>query len=333
MKNILVTGGAGYIGSHACKAMSKKGFNPVTYDNLGLGNRDFVKWGPLIIGDTHDSEKVAATIREYNIDAVMHFAAFAYVGESVADPAKYYDNNVLGTLGLLNGMREAGCQNIVFSSTCAVYGEPEQVPISEATPCAPVNSYGRSKLFCEGILADYARAYGLKYVALRYFNASGDDVDSEVGEDREIETHLIPRAMMALQGYVDDFQVFGSDFPTEDGTAVRDYIHVMDLAAAHVQALDYLNKGGKSDIFNLGIGKGYSVGQVLSKINEVSGLNLPAPKGDRRPGDPALLVADASKARAVLGFDPQYSDLETIVQTAWQWHLKTHPRRNDTSVA
>jgi UDP-arabinose 4-epimerase len=327
MKNILVTGGAGYIGSHACKVLKENGYNPITYDNLCLGNKDFVKWGPLVIGDTHDSEKVAATIKEYNIDAVIHFAAFAYVGESVSDPAKYYYNNVEGTLGLLNGMRAAGCDKIVFSSTCAVYGEPEIVPINEQTPKAPVNSYGRSKLFCEGILADYARAYDLKYVALRYFNASGDDWDGQVGENREIETHLIPRAMMALQGYIDDFAVFGSDFPTKDGTAVRDYIHVLDLAKAHILALEYIAKEQKCGIFNLGVGTGYSVAEVLEKINEISGKQLPAPKGDRRPGDPPELVADASLARETLGFNPVNSSLDDIIKSAWNWHQKVHPAK------
>lgn len=328
MKNILVTGGAGYIGSHACKALKAAGYTPVTYDNLCLGKRDFVKWGPLVIGETGDSAKVAETIKAHDISAVMHFAAFAYVGESVTHPAKYYENNVVGTLGLLNGMREAGCDRIVFSSTCAVYGDVTTTPISETTPCDPVNSYGRSKLFCEGIIRDYARAYGLKHVILRYFNASGDDADGDVGEDREIETHLIPRAMMALQGYINDFAVFGSDFPTPDGTAIRDYIHVADLAQAHVLALSHLIKGGDNGTFNLGVGQGYSVAEVLSKIVEVSNRELPAPRGERRAGDPAALVADAALARKVLGFDPVNSDLDTIVRTAWNWHLKTHPIRN-----
>lgn len=329
-KSILVTGGAGYIGSHACKALSRAGYTPVTFDNLCLGYESFVKWGPLVRGDTHDSDLIARTIREYDIASVMHFAAFAYVGESVTDPAKYYENNVVGTLGLLNGMRAAGCDQLVFSSTCAVYGEPEAQPISEATPTRPVNPYGRSKLICEGMLADFAAAYGLNYTALRYFNASGDDADGEVGENREIETHLIPRAMMALQGYIDDFQVFGSDFPTPDGTAIRDYIHVADLADAHVAALRRMEAGAKgAAIFNLGVGHGYSVSEVLSMIAEVSGREMAAPTGGRREGDPAALIADASLARREIGFDPVRSDLRTIVSTAWNWHQKTHPRRND----
>ena len=331
-KRILVTGGAGYIGSHACKALHRAGYVPVTLDNLSLGHERFVKWGPLVRGDTHDSELVAATIRAHEVDAVLHFAAFAYVGESVEDPARYYRNNVVGTLGLLDGMRAAGCGRLVFSSTCAVYGEPDVQPISERTATRPVNPYGRSKLVCEGILADYASAYGLDYVALRYFNASGDDPDGEVGEDRAVETHLIPRAIMALQGHVDDFRVFGADFPTPDGTAIRDYIHVVDLAEAHVLALRRLLEGVRGgSVFNLGIGRGYSVREVLAMIAEVSGRPLEAPRGERRPGDPAELVADASLAARELGFAPSHSDLRNIVVTAWNWHRQAHPRRDDSS--
>ncbi len=329
MATILVTGGAGYIGSHACKALRRAGHVPVTYDNLCLGNERYVRWGPLVRGDTRDSALVRRTIEEHDIAAVMHFAAFAYVGESVSDPAKYYDNNVTGTLGLLEGMRAGGCDTLVFSSTCAVYGEPEALPIVETTPTRPVNPYGVTKLICEGMIADFAPAYGLNYTTLRYFNASGDDPDAETGEDRAIETHLIPRAMMALQGYVDDFQVFGSDFPTPDGTAIRDYIHVTDLATAHVQALHRLLDGARGgSTFNLGVGQGYSVGEVLRMIADVSGRTIEAPRGGRRAGDPAQLVADASLARSALGFAPSHSDLRTIVSTAWNWHVRTHPRRN-----
>ncbi len=327
MKNILVVGGAGYIGSHTCKVLRARGYNCIVYDNLSLGHRDFVKWGELVEGDIRDSAKVKETIETYKIDAVIHFAAFAYVGESVTDPAKYYENNIVGTLGLLNGMLGTSCKTIVFSSTCAVYGEPTDERISEQTPCAPVNPYGRTKLICEGILADFARAYGLKYTALRYFNACGDDPDGEVGEDRAIETHLIPRALMALQGHVDDFEVFGSDFPTPDGTAIRDYIHVMDLANAHILAVERLLDGGSNEIFNLGTGNGYSVGEVLNVISKITGRTMAAPKGGRRPGDPAKLVADARKAQDGLGFAPAYSDMETIIKTAWDWHVKTHPAK------
>jgi UDP-arabinose 4-epimerase len=325
---ILVTGGAGYIGSHACKALSRAGFVPVTYDNICLGHEEYVQWGPLVRGDTQDSDLVRQTIEDHGIEAVIHFAAYAYVGESTTDPARYYANNVGGTLGLLNGMRAAGCDKLVFSSTCAVYGEPGPEPISERTPPNPVNPYGKTKLVCEGMLADFAAAYGLDYTALRYFNASGDDADGDVGEDREIETHLIPRAMMAVLGYVDDFQVFGSDFDTPDGTAIRDYIHVTDLADAHVLALQRMRDGARGGAtFNLGVGTGYSVGDVLRMISEVSGRPLAAPRGARRPGDPAQLIADAALARSEIGFAPAHSDLRTIVSTAWNWHVRTHPQR------
>lgn len=332
-EKILVVGGAGYIGAHTCKALKTAGYTPVVYDNLCLGHRDFVRWGPLVEGDIRDSDAVKAAIEAHDCKAVMHFAAFAYVGESVTDPAKYYENNVIGTLGLLDGMRKAGCDKLVFSSTCAVYGEPGTLPITENTLPAPVNPYGRSKLMCESILTDYAHAYDINFTALRYFNASGDDADSEIGELREVETHLIPRALMALQGYIDDFQVFGSDFPTPDGTAIRDYIHVSDLADAHVAALGRLLKGAKGGaIYNLGIGHGYSVGDVLAMIADVTGQSLPAPRGDRRPGDPAQLVADAAKARAELGFAPRHSDLRNIIETAWRWHQHAHPKRNQQTL-
>ena len=270
-KNVLVTGGAGYIGSHTCKALWRQGYTPVTFDNLSLGHKDFVRWGPLITGDTHDSSAVTRAISEYDICAVIHFAAFAYVGESVSDPAKYYYNNVGGTLGLLSGMQAADCNKLVFSSTCAVYGEPTSLPIVETTPTIPVNPYGRSKLYCENILRDYESAYGLNSIILRYFNASGDDPDGQIGELREVETHLIPRAMMAIQGHVSNFQVFGSDFPTRDGTAIRDYVHVSDLADAHVLAVRRLLEGERGGTYNLGVGAGYSVGEVLGMISEVSG--------------------------------------------------------------
>jgi len=227
---VLVAGGAGYVGSHTCKALAQAGFFPVVLDNLSTGHQAFVRWGPLVRADLHDSEAVADTIRWHDCAAVLHFAAFAYVGESVSDPAKYYDNNVAGTLSLLNGMRAAGCDKLVFSSTCAIYGQPAQLPIREETPADPINPYGASKLMVERILADFRPAYGLRSTALRYFNACGADPDTEIGELRDPETHLIPRAMMALQGHIEDFAVFGTDFPTPDGTAVRDYIHVADAA-------------------------------------------------------------------------------------------------------
>lgn len=325
---VLVAGGAGYVGSHACKALAQAGFRPVVLDNLSTGHRDFVRWGPLVQADLHDTATVADTIRQHGCVAALHFAAFAYVGESVTDPAKYYDNNVAGTLALLHGMRTAGCDALVFSSTCAVYGQPTQVPINEATPPDPINPYGASKLMVERILADFRPAYGLRSIALRYFNACGADPDGEIGELRDPETHLIPRAMMALQGHIDDFAVFGSDFATPDGTAIRDYIHVAALAEAHVAALRRLLDGSPGGVFNLGTGRGYSVKQVLQAIEQETGERLPGVMGARRPGDPAELVADPARARQELGFDPTHSDLDSIVRTAWAWHRRAHPRRN-----
>lgn len=325
---VLVVGGAGYVGGHTCKALARAGYRPVVFDNLSTGHRDFVRWGPLVRGDIHDTAAVASAIGQHGCAAVLHFAALACVGESMASPAAYYDTNVAGTLSLLDGMRAAGCGTLVFSSTCAVYGQPEQMPIREATPRDPVNPYGASKLMVERILADYGAAYGLRSVALRYFNACGADEEGELGELRDPETHLIPRAMMALQGYLSDFAVFGADFPTPDGTAVRDYIHVADLAEAHVAALGLLLGGHAGGAFNLGTGRGLSVAEVLGAIERVTGERLPAATGARRPGDPATLVADPSLARTALGFEPRRSDLDTIVRTAWAWHRRAHPRRN-----
>jgi UDP-glucose-4-epimerase GalE len=275
-----------------------------------------------------DHEAIERACKEWHVNSVIHFAAYAYVGESVVDPAKYYQNNVSGTLALLEGMRRANVFHIVFSSTCAVYGQPEQIPISESAPVNPINPYGASKLMVERILADYAHAYGLKWTALRYFNACGADLDGELGELRDPETHLIPRALMALQGYIEDFQVFGTDYPTTDGTAVRDYIHVVDLAQAHKAALEALWAEGPSGPMNLGIGKGYSVKEVLDRIRAVTGRNLPNATGPRRQGDAAVLIADASLAARRIGFRPQHSDLDTILATAWTWHQKAHPARN-----
>ena len=280
---VLVAGGAGYVGSHACKALAQAGFQPVVLDNLSTGHEDFVRWGPLVRADLHDTAAVADAIRRHGCAAVLHFAAFAYVGESVTDPAKYYDNNVAGTLSLLRGMRAAGCEALVFSSTCAIYGQPAQVPISEETPPDPINPYGASKLMVERILADFRPAYGLRSIALRYFNACGADPDAEIGELRDPETHLIPRAMMALQGHIDDFAVFGSDFPTPDGTAIRDYIHVADLADAHVAALERLLAGDAGGVFNLGTGRGYSVQQVLQR-DRAGGGRTPAGRGGAAAG-------------------------------------------------
>ena len=257
--NVLVTGGAGYVGAHACKALARAGYTPFVYDNLSTGHESFVRWGALIKGDIRDHATLREVILACDIEAVLHFAACAYVGESVINPQKYYDNNVVGTLSLLRAMLETDTSTIVFSSSCAIYGEPEQVPIVEDAAKQPVNPYGASKLMIERVLSDYTRAYGLQSVALRYFNAAGADPECEVGELRDPETHLIPRAMMAIQGYLNDFAVFGSDYPTPDGTAIRDYIHVADLAEAHVAALRGLQRGGPNGAYNLGTGRGYSV--------------------------------------------------------------------------
>lgn len=321
---ILVTGGAGYIGAHVCKALSIAGFLPVAFDNLSTGHRSFVKWGPLIEGDVREADKVRDAIESTKAAAVMHFAASAYVGESVVDPLKYFENNVSGTTALLKGMVAAGCLKIVFSSTCAVYGQPDVMPIREHTPTRPINSYGTSKLMAENILEYCRNALGLNYMALRYFNACGADPDGDVGELRDPETHLIPRAMMYLLGHVGDFRIFGSDFDTPDGSAIRDYIHVSDLADAHVAALRLLLGEGGTYTFNLGTGQGHSVRDVLDAISAVSKRTLPALCGARRPGDPAVLVADASYARSELQFEPKLSSLKTIVETAWAWHCRAH---------
>ena len=325
---VLVTGGAGYVGAHTCKALARSGFRPVVFDNLSTGHESFVRWGPLVKGDVRNAAAVAGAIRAHHAQAVLHFAACAYVGESVTDPQKYYENNVGGTLSLLRAMLQEGCRKFVFSSTCATYGEPEEIPIRETTPQNPVNPYGASKLIVERILRDYGNAFGLRSIALRYFNAAGADPDSEIGELRDPETHLIPRAMMAVQGYLSNFAVFGSDYETPDGTAIRDYIHVSDLADAHVAALKRLLVGGESGAFNLGTGRGHSVKEVLAAIAAETREAMAVPTGPRRPGDPPELIADASLARAELGFDPRLSDLPTIVRTAWAWHLRAHPRRN-----
>ena len=273
---ILVTGGAGYVGAHTCKALRRSGYMPVVFDNLSTGHRSFVRWGPFVQGDIRDHAAVLDAINYCKPKAVLHFAALSSVGESVSDPPKYYDNNVVGSLSLLRAMLDGGCRKLVFSSSCAVYGEPSEMPIRETSPLNPVNPYGASKMMVERILADYGRAYELQSIALRYFNASGADPDGELGELRDLETRLIPRAMMAIQGHISDFAVFGTDYDTPDGTAIRDYIHVSDLADAHVLALRRLIAGGAGGAFNLGTGQGYSVKQVLDAIAAETGRRLPA---------------------------------------------------------
>jgi UDP-glucose-4-epimerase GalE len=324
---ILVTGGAGYIGAHCCKALAEAGYLPVCFDNLSTGHRDFVNWGPLVVGDVGDTQAVADAIVAHEVVAVMHFAAFSQVGESVIDPQKYYLNNLCGTLSLLKAMLERKCTRLVFSSTGAVYGDAARDPIKEDAAGATVNPYGSSKWTIERVLGDYRRAYGLNSFCLRYFNACGADSSGAIGEFRDPETHLIPRAMMALQGYVQDFAIFGDDFDTPDGTAIRDYIHVVDLAAAHVLALDALLKGAAGGSYNLGTGSGYSVREILTVIERETGLKMPLITKPRRAGDPPILVADPSAARNDLGFVPRCSDIATIVKSAWAWHQSTHPRK------
>jgi UDP-arabinose 4-epimerase len=325
--SILVTGGAGYIGAHCCKALSEAGFKPVSFDNFSTGHPQFVKWGPLIKGDVRDSEAVLQALRQHDATAVMHFAASSAVGESVANPEKYYANNVTGMLSLLRAMREYKCDRLVFSSTGAVYGDASPKPISEAAPCDPVNPYGASKRMIERILADYHSAYQLRSISFRYFNASGADAAAQIGELRDSETHLIPRAMMRLQGHVAEFSVFGTDYDTPDGTAIRDYIHVSDLAAAHVLGLQVLADGHRGGVYNLGTGSGYSVKEVLSAIAEETGKEVPFDVRERRPGDPPVLVANPKAVESELGFRPRQSDLQTIIRSAWSWHRKVHPAK------
>jgi len=323
---VLVTGGAGYIGSHACRALTAAGYQPVVYDNLSTGHRSFVS-GPLVTGDLLDGAMLARAFADHKITAVMHFAAASLVGESMTDPQKYYINNVQGTLSLLQAMRNAGCHRIVFSSTGAVYGNADSKALPEDFPCAPINPYGASKLMIERMLADYRTAYGFGAFCLRYFNASGADPAGGIGEMRDNETHLIPRAMMALQGHV-EFAVFGNDYDTPDGTAIRDYIHVTDLAAAHLAALKLLEQGHAGGSFNLGTGSGFSVREILDAIRLETGREVPHTVKPRRAGDPTYLVADPSAARKVLNFVPRHSDLPTVIRTAWAWHQKAHPFRS-----
>src|SRR3954462_2435362 len=328
---VLVTGGAGYIGSPACPALTAAGYQPVVYDNLSTGHRGFVA-GPLVTGDLLDGATLARAFAEHKITAVMHFAAASLVGESMTDPQKYYINNVQGTLSLLQAMRNAGCHRIVFSSPGAVYGNADSKELPEDFPCAPINPYGASKWMIERMLADYRAAYGFGAFALRYFNASGADPDGGIGELRDNETHLIPRAMMALQGHLADFAVFGEDYDTPDGTAVRDYIHVSDLAAAHVLALKLLLQGHGGGAYNLGTGIGFSVREILLAIAAETGRAVPHVIKPRRPGDPAWLVADPTAARETLQFRPVHSDLVNIVRTAWAWHQKAHPLKMDAAI-
>lgn len=325
MKTILVTGGAGYIGCHACKALALAGYTPVTYDNLIYGHPWAVRWGPLVEGDILDRAQLDKVIKRYNPSAVMHFAAFAYVGESVQEPAKYYRNNVSGSLALLEAMVEHGIDKFIFSSTCATYGVPNQIPITEDHPQNPINPYGSSKLMVEQIMQDFSAAYNLHSIALRYFNAAGADEAGEAGEDHDPETHLIPLVLDVAAGRRKNITVFGSDYDTEDGTCIRDYIHVSDLADAHILALQALENGAESTSYNLGNGKGFSVQQVIDTALRVTGRDIPVIMGERRSGDTARLVGNAGWISHSLGWAPIYPDLESIIQTAWHWHQKHFP--------
>ncbi len=324
MSTIFVTGGAGFIGSHVCKSLVARGHLPVVFDNLSTGNADAVQWGPFCKGDVRDSAALRVALETHRPEAIIHFAASAYVGDSIFDPSGYYSNNVHGMQTLLDCAVATGVRKLVFSSSCATYGVPEQLPISETTRQSPINPYGRTKLVCEFMLEDFARAYGVDFVILRYFNASGADLDGALVERHNPETHLIPRALMAAYGIIDRLDVFGNDFPTPDGTCVRDYIHVADLADGHIKALDFLKDGRKNDHFNLGTGEGRSNLEIIRGIERVTGRKLPYAMLPRREGDPPALVANVAKAACALNFTARYSDLDTIVATAAASIRKVH---------
>ena len=321
MKNhILVTGGAGYIGSHTCKVLAEAGYIPIAYDNLSTGNRWSVKWGPLVEADLADGVLLREVIRKYSVSAVVHFAANAYVGESVVNPRKYFENNASNTLNLLGAMLDTGINHIVFSSTCATYGIPDRIPISERETQQPINPYGESKLFIERVLRWYSNAYDLNWIALRYFNAAGADLGGEIGEHHDPETHLIPLVIQSAMGVRPELEIYGMNHPTHDGTPIRDYIHVMDLADAHLLALEYLKQGGESRALNLGTGNGHSVMEVISAVKRISGLSTPTRPVEKRPGDPPVLVADASRAHQTINWIPKHKDIHEIVESAWKWH-------------
>lgn len=318
-ETVLVTGGAGYVGSHACKALAAAGYRPVVYDSLEHGHRWAVKWGPLEVGDLLDRDALRQAIARHKPAAVMHFAAYIFVGESVSMPGRYYRNNVMGTLNLLEAMREAGIGTFVFSSTCAIYGMPVTPLLGEDHPQAPINPYGASKQMVERILADYRAAYGLRYAALRYFNAAGADPDGETGEAHDPETHLIPLALRAARGTGNPLTIFGDDYDTDDGTCIRDYIHVCDLADAHIRALGRLLAHDEALALNLGTGTGVSVRELVAAVEKVTGRAVPHSYGPRRAGDATVLVAANAKAKAMLDWEPQQSDIDTIVRTADAW--------------
>jgi UDP-arabinose 4-epimerase len=321
---IFVTGGAGYIGAHTCKTLAKAGYTPIVFDNLSTGHAYAVKWGPFIQADLADRHALNEAFNQYKPKAVIHFAASALVVESVADPGKYYRNNVVNTLNLLEAMKDHGVKKLVFSSTCATYGNPLQTPILEDHPQNPVNPYGKSKLMVEQMIKDFQTAHGLQAVILRYFNVAGADLETHIGENHTPETHLIPSVIQAALGIKDEIVVYGTDFQTPDGSAIRDYIHVNDLADAHVQALNYPH----NDCFNLGTGTGYSVLEILDAVQKFCGKTLPVRLAARRSGEPAILTADNAKAKNLLNWNPKHSDLTVMIESAWKWHQLLHENAN-----
>ncbi|MBI5361244.1 MAG: UDP-glucose 4-epimerase GalE [Planctomycetes bacterium] len=326
--NILIVGGAGYIGSHAARLLAELGHKPVIFDNLSTGHKETVREFQFIKGDLRKPADIKKALKSCSIDAVMHFSALALVGESMEKPALYYENNITGGLNLLNAMIEAGVKKIIFSSSAAVYGIPKKVPVEENHPLNPINPYGNTKLGFERILEDYRNAYGIGFTALRYFNAAGASLDAGIGENHPVETHLIPRAILSAMGKLKDFCIFGTDYPTKDGTCVRDYVHVLDLAQAHILALEKL-KLGRGAVYNLGSEKGFSVKEVVDLTQEVTGRKIKARYGRRRPGDPPVLVASSKKIKKELGWNPAYSDLKTIITTAYNWHMSDDYRLED----
>jgi len=317
---VFVTGGAGYVGSHACKALAAAGYQPVVYDNLSRGHASAVKWGPLIKGDILDRTALIAALRQTAPVAVIHFAAYAYVGESMASPDMYYRNNVAGTLQLLEAMNEARCKRLVFSSSCAVYGGVHNHPIDEATPCEPASTYGHTKLICEQMIRDYVRAYGFAGIALRYFNAAGSDPDGEIGENHDPEPHIIPSVLRVAAGIEPTITINGTDHPTPDGTCVRDFVHVSDLARAHVQALDLiLTQASGMEVVNLGAGLGVSLKQIIDAAQRITKQTISVNYGGRRAGDPPYAVGRAERAQALLNWQPQYRELDVLMAHTWQW--------------
>lgn len=319
---ILVVGGAGYIGSEINKELNASGYQTVVFDSLVSGHKEAVKWGEFVQGSLNNLEDIRGVFKKYTIEAVLDFAAFIEVGESVKDPQKYYYNNLVNTLNLLQVMKEFEVKKIIFSSTAATFGEPEYTPIDEKHPQWPINPYGWTKLMIERVFSDYDVAYGLRYVALRYFNACGANDEADIGENHNPESHLIPLVLDAAIGKRDNIKIFGTDYPTEDGTCIRDYIHVVDLASAHLLALKHLLSGGESKQYNLGNGKGFSVREVINAVKKVTGKEFEVIEVERRPGDPPILIASSDKIKKELGWEPKHTEIEEIVSTAWKWHQK-----------